>query len=107
MVVAVALACVSTAMAASAIVADYVQHELFQNSMHFAIALALVLLASVPLATAGLGRVLQLTEGPITYVGYPVLIALTIVNICHKLFPTAKHQNSGSNNLCRLPYHYL
>src|SRR5262249_48381893 len=43
------------------------------------------LLLCLPLSTAGLTHVVGLTGGMITYVGYPVLIALTFCNILFKL----------------------
>lgn len=83
---AVTMACLSTTIASSAIVAEYIQRELFEEAINFPMALACVLLASLPLALAGLDRVVSLTQGALTSIGYPVLITLALVNICHKLF---------------------
>ncbi len=81
----VLMACFSPAVALSAVAAEYVQHRVFKNAASYAFCLALVLLASVPAATSGFNAVLHLTKGPLTYIGYPVLIAITVCNIAYKL----------------------
>lgn len=83
---AVIMACLSTAIALSAVVAEYCQRTLFGNKIGYVASLVLVLVASVPLSTIGLDYVLKLTGGPITYIGYPILITLTLCNIGYKLF---------------------
>lgn len=83
---AVLMACFSTSIALGAVVGSYFQQELLKNKIPFIPSLALVLLLSLPLSTAGLTQVLALTGGPITYVGYPVLIVLTFCNLAYKLF---------------------
>lgn len=84
--VAVLMACLSTAIALAAVVAEYAQYTIFRNTLGFAPSLVLVLLACIPLSTIGLMQVLKLTGGPITFIGYPVLIAITFCNIGYKLF---------------------
>jgi len=83
---AVLMACLSTAIALSAVVAEYVEHTLFRKRISFFTALVMVLIASIPLSTFGLDKVLQWTVDPIIYVGYPVVITLTMCNIAYKLF---------------------
>jgi LIVCS family branched-chain amino acid:cation transporter len=83
---AVLMACFSTSIALGAIVAEYTQQVIFAHRIGFVSALVLVMLASLPLSVYGLGTVLQLTGGAITYIGYPVLIVLTLANIAYKLF---------------------
>jgi len=85
-VIAVLMACLSTAIALGAVVGEYVQRQVFNRKISFQMSLAIVLLASIPLSTFGLGTVLRLTGGPLTYVGYPVLITLTLLNIAYKQF---------------------
>jgi branched-chain amino acid:cation transporter, LIVCS family len=84
--VAVLMACFSTAIALGTVLADYVQNELFNNRISYIMALIITLLLCIPLSTVGLGYVLRLTGGPITYVGYPMLITLTFCNIAYKLY---------------------
>lgn len=83
--VAALMAFLSTAIALSAVVAEYVEHTLFRKKISFLTALVMVLTAAIPLSTFGLDRLLQLTSGPIVYVGYPMLITLTMCNIAYKL----------------------
>lgn len=84
--IAVLMACLSTSIALSAVVAEYMQSEIFQNSLGYIPSLLLTLLLCLPLSTAGLTQVVKLTGGVITYVGYPLLITLTLCNIAYKLF---------------------
>ena len=84
--IAVLMACLSTAIALAAVVAEYAQFTVFKNSIGFAPSLALVLFACIPLSTVGLLQVLKLTGGPITYIGYPILATITFCNIAYKLF---------------------
>lgn len=77
-------ACLSTSIALSAVLAEYTQRELLKEKLGYVTCLALVMLACIPLSTFGLEYVMQLTAGVITYVGYPVLIALTFCNILYK-----------------------
>ncbi len=82
---AVLMACLSTSIALGAVVAEYFKEVICKNRIGFVTSLALVMLASIPLSIYGLGAVLSLTGGIITYVGYPVMIALTFANIAYKL----------------------
>ncbi|MDR3551379.1 MAG: branched-chain amino acid transport system II carrier protein [Candidatus Babeliales bacterium] len=84
--IAVLMACLSTAIALSAVVAEYTQFTIFRNIIGFAPTLGLILAACIPLSVVGLGQVLKLTGGPITYIGYPVLITITFCNLAYKLF---------------------
>jgi len=83
---AVLMACLSTSIALSAVVAEYTQEVFFKNRVSYVHALILVLLACIPLSTFGLKHVLKLTGGPIVYIGYPIIIALTFCNIAYKLW---------------------
>lgn len=83
---AVLMACLSTAIALCAVIAEYIQYEVSQNSIPYVPALIITLFSCLPLSTAGLESVLTLTGGPICYIGYPVIIAITLCNIAYKLF---------------------
>lgn len=85
-VIAVAMACLSTAIALTVVAAEYVQHTLSKNKVSYRTALLMTIVACIPLATAGLDYVLKLTGGIITFVGYPTLIVLTLCNIAYKLW---------------------
>lgn len=83
---AVLMACLSTSIALSAVVGEYFQLTVFNKKTSYIVSLIIVLLLCIPLSTFGLNYVLELTGGPITYIGYPVLIALTFCNLGYKLF---------------------
>jgi LIVCS family branched-chain amino acid:cation transporter len=82
--VTVLLACLSTVIGLSPVVAEYTKSFIFSNKINYVQALLLVLLSSIPLSTFGLKYVLTVAGGPIVYIIYPVLIALTICNIAYK-----------------------
>lgn len=81
---AVLLACLSTAIALSAVVAAYIEHEIMCNTITYVQSLVITLLACLPLSIFGLEKVLALTGGPIVYVGYPIIISLTLCNLAYK-----------------------
>jgi len=83
---AVLMACLSTAIALSAVFAEYIQYTLSRNKIGYVPALVITLLLCLPLSTFGLTQVLSLTAGPMLYIGYPMLITLTFCNIANKLF---------------------
>jgi len=83
--IAVLMACLSTAIALSVVTAEYFQFEIFRNKLSYVPCLLLALAASMPLSSFGLDKILALTGGPIVYIGYPVIIALTVCNIAYKL----------------------
>lgn len=83
---AVLMACLSTSIALAAVIAEYLQHKIFKEKISYTQALIITLASCLPLATAGLGYVLQLTAGPITFVGYPMLIMLTLCNLAYRVW---------------------
>lgn len=82
--IAVLMACLSTSIAVSAVVAEYTQHTLTKKRCSFVSSLCSVLLLSLPLSIAGLSTVLEITDGPIVYIGYPMVIVLTLCNLAYK-----------------------
>lgn len=82
---AVLMACLSTSIALVAVVGEYLQRTVFCNKITFIHGLIIVSVLSIPLAIYGLKAVLALTGGAITFIGYPILIVLTLCNIAHKL----------------------
>lgn len=84
--IAVLMACLSTSIALSAVLAEYAQKIISRDTLSYLSSLILVLLLSIPLSVAGLGTVLAITAGPLVYIGYPALITLTLCNIGYKLW---------------------
>ena len=69
-----------------AVVAEYFKITIFNNGITYVQSLMLILLASVPLSIFGLKYVLAITGGPIVFIGYPILITLTLCNIIYKIW---------------------
>lgn len=84
--IATLMACLSTSIALGTIAAEFLHIDILKNKISYTASLLLVLLASIPLATYGLTAVVAITGGPLVFIGYPVLIALTFCNIAYKLF---------------------
>lgn len=84
--IAVLMACLSTAIALGAVVGEYLKETILRNCISFPAALFLTLLACLPLSVFGLDRILAIADGPLTYIGYPLLIMLTFCNIAYKMF---------------------
>ena len=84
--ITVFMACLSTAIALSAVVTEYLRKKFLHNKIGYVPALILVLLSCVPLSIFGLESVLKITGGPLTYIGYPVLITITAANLAYKLW---------------------
>jgi LIVCS family branched-chain amino acid:cation transporter len=78
------LACISTAMALAAIVAEWLQHIIFNNAIDYKGSLLIVLLLSIPFSTSVLDTILKITSGPLITIGYPVLATITVCNILYK-----------------------
>lgn len=84
--IATLMACLSTSIGLGAVAADYMQKNIFHNKIGYVASLAIVMIACIPLSCYGLDTILEITGGPLVFIGYPTLIALTICNILYKLF---------------------
>lgn len=82
---AVLMACYSTIIALTAVVAEYMQKTILRNKINYVQALLLVLTITAAISNFGLGKILA-TSGPFIEAGYPALIVLVFVNIAYKLF---------------------
>ncbi len=87
-----AVACLTTAIALTAVFADYLAHQLFFGRIKYAYALLLTVTANfimTNLGFAGLARVIE----PMAVLCYPALIVLSLANIAHVLadFKYVKH----------------
>lgn len=78
------LACISTAMALAALVAEWLQHSVFDNAIGYKGSLLIVLGLSIPFSTSILDTILKITSGPLITIGYPVLVTITVCNILYK-----------------------
>ncbi len=82
--VAVAMACLTTAISLAAIFADYIQKDLSKGKIKGGASLAITLAISCLVANLGFGGIAKML-GPILEVCYPGLIVLSLLNIAHKL----------------------
>lgn len=84
--IAVLLASISTTIGLGSIFAEYIRSTIFHNSISYIQSLCLTFILCIPLSTIGLKYILTITNGPITHIGYPVIISLTLSNIAYKLW---------------------
>lgn len=82
---AVIVACLSTLIALSTVLAQYVSETLSSKRIGYVTALMLVLGFTLIPANLGLGKLLEWSR-PLINVMYPILIILTICNTAYKLF---------------------
>ena len=82
--IAIALACLTTAIALITAYTDFMQREVFKNKISFEATLIGALLLTFLVSTFEFTRI-SLFLGPILQLCYPGLIALTFLNIAYKL----------------------
>ncbi|MCH9613633.1 MAG: Branched-chain amino acid transport system 2 carrier protein [Chlamydiia bacterium] len=83
--VSIALTCLTTALALTAICAEYLQEKVFKMKMDYHWCLAFVLVAALLTCTLEFSGIVALL-GPVLQVLYPALVSLSIFNILHKLY---------------------
>lgn len=85
--IAVALACLTTAIPLSSICAEYIRQDLFKGKGGTLIPLLITLVISGAMANLGFMGIAKLL-GPVLQVLCPSLIVLSLLNIAHKLYET-------------------
>ena len=83
--IAVALACLTTAIALAAVFAEFLHKDIFQNKVGYIQALIGTLIVTFFISTLnfmGIAKILF----PILQICYPALIALSLLNLAYKLF---------------------
>ncbi len=85
MALTVLVACLSTMIALTAVVGEYLKQDLSKNTLSYGQSLGIILGITTVMAQFELGKLLELSE-PIISIGYPLLIVLTLSNIAYKLF---------------------
>lgn len=83
--IAVSLACVTTAIALSAVFAEYLQEDITNYKMSYPIALVITLIIAGFISTLNFSVIIA-GLAPILEICYPALIVLCIANILHKLY---------------------
>lgn len=83
--VSIALTCLTTALALTAICAEYLQEKVFKHKVDYHWCLAFVLTAALLTCSLEFSGIVALL-GPVLQVLYPALVALSLFNILHKLY---------------------
>lgn len=82
---AVALACLTTAVALAAVFADFLERAVFRGRVSYLVCLVVTLGITFLISRLNFNGIMAYI-GPIAVLCYPALIALSIVNIAHKLW---------------------
>lgn len=82
---AVALACLTTAIALSSVFAEFIVEDISLNKIGYQTALLLTLGITFFVSTLNFTGIANFLT-PVLQICYPALIALTVLNICNKLF---------------------
>lgn len=83
--VAVALACLTTAIALASVFAEFIHHEVSSNRIGYIPALIGTLLVTFFISTLNFSGIVKILA-PILQVCYPALIVLSLANIAYKLW---------------------
>lgn len=80
-----AIACLTTAIALTAVFADYLTHELFFGKIKYSYALLLTVTMTFIMTNLGFAAIARIIE-PVAMILYPALIALSLANIAYVLW---------------------
>jgi len=80
-----AIACLTTAIALTAVFADYLRHELFFGKIQYPYALLLTVTATFAMTNLGFAGIASIIE-PVVVVCYPALIVLSLGNAAYALW---------------------
>lgn len=82
---AVAMACLTTAIALTVVCAEFLQTEITRGKVGYEQCQALILLVAFLGCTLGFNKIVAIL-GPVLHVLYPAILALNVVNILYKLY---------------------
>jgi LIVCS family branched-chain amino acid:cation transporter len=82
---AVALACLTTAIALAAVAAEFIHVDISKNRVSYALSLIITLVISYIVSTLNFSGIVMMIQ-PALEILYPSLILLSILNILHKLY---------------------
>jgi len=83
--VAVALACLTTAMALAAVFAEFLHEDIFRMKVNYTVCLVLTLITTFLISTLNFTGIMAILA-PILFMCYPALIVLCICNMLYKLY---------------------
>ena len=84
-VAAILMACISTAIALSAVVVEYLQRDVGRNKISYIPALVFVLLLTFFFSLLGYDWILKISVMTVEAIGVPIVITITFANIAYKL----------------------
>jgi len=84
-VLAVSLACLTTAMALAAVFAEFLHEDIFLEKVSYHASLVMTLLATFLMSTLDFEGIMSIL-GPMLKVCYPALVVLSILNIFYKIY---------------------
>ncbi len=82
-VLAVAMACLTTAIALAAVFAEFIHEDIMNYKVSYRVALILTLVATFLMSTLDFAGIMKFLE-PVLFVIYPALIMLAVVNFLNK-----------------------
>jgi LIVCS family branched-chain amino acid:cation transporter len=80
-----AIACLTTAIALTAVFADYLTHEIFLGRFKYIHALLITVTLTFGMTNLGFTGIAQVIE-PFAVICYPALIALSLANVAYALW---------------------
>jgi LIVCS family branched-chain amino acid:cation transporter len=84
--ITVAVACMTTAIALTAVFADYVSTDLFKGKVSYKVAVIGSVFVVCCIANLGFEGIMKHFIVPVAFMCYPALIMLAVLNIAYKLF---------------------
>lgn len=84
-IVAVSLACLTTAIALAAVFAEFLHEDIFLKKINYPISLILTLITTFFMSTLNFVGIMRILA-PILMICYPALITLSLINILHKFY---------------------
>lgn len=82
---AVALACLTTAIALASVFAEFLHQDIFQHKINYSTSLILTIIATFCISILNF-QVIVATLAPVLALLYPALIVLSILNLMYKLY---------------------
>jgi len=83
--IAVALACLTTAITLAAVSTDYLKLEVFKDKVDYKICLGIIVVVATLFANLGFAGLMKIII-PMVMICYPAIVVLTICNILYQLF---------------------
>lgn len=83
--ITVVIACITTALALTAVFADYIRNGVFNGRISYLYALLITTVCTFVMANLGFAGIMKMIS-PVVITCYPALVMLSLLNIANKLF---------------------